>query len=224
MGAVEHITLDGGADPGAAPADGGHRPTLRRHAIAGRQDGCQTELSILEGHYLRVRDVGPRNEPRVYQFDLRFADPAPVRVRRMPRALLLAATGLAASGLGALVAAWPALRTALGPVLTGGLIAAVTGIVAVYVCLRWTRESLQLRSAYGSAVLVSVTGRLGSARGHHPVFAEVSRSVLAARNARPQDKPQFLRDAMREHYRLRKLGVLSEENYEAAKAAILAAH
>jgi hypothetical protein len=222
MRAVEHITLDSGI--GAAPADDAKRATLLRHVIPGRTEGSCTELSILEGHYLRVHITGPRGAVRDYQFDLRFADPAPVRLRRVPWVLLWVATGLVAIGLGALAAAWPALGAFLGPGGLAGLFAASITAAAGGVLLRWTQESLELRSVHGSAILAAVRGRLCSTRRHQPVFAEVTRSILAARQARPQDKPQFLRDEMREHYRLRKLGVLSEREYEAAKAAILAAH
>jgi hypothetical protein len=224
MRAVEHITLDSGAGIGTAPVDDVNRATLLRHAIPGHAEGSGTELSILEGHYLRVRITGPRGAARDYQFDLRFANPAPVRMRRVPWVLLWVATGLVAIGLGALAAGWPALGSTLGPGGMAGLFVALIATAATGVVLRWTRESLQLRSVHGSAILAGVTGRLGSTRRHEPVFAEIGRSILAARQARPQEKPQFLRDEMREHYRLRKLGVLTEKEYEAAKAAILAAH
>lgn len=224
MRAVEHITLDGEADAGAAQGPQLTLATLRRYRIPGHPEGYYTELSILENYYLRVRIVGPRNGARDYQLDLRFVNPAPMRVRRIPRAWLLVAGGLTTAGLGALAATWPALASVLGWGMVAGLIAATTGAVAAYVCLRWTEESLQLRSLHGAATLVSVTGRLGSTRRHQEIFAELARHAIAARLARPQDKPQLLRDEMREHYRLRQLGVLGDDAYEAAKAAILAAH
>lgn len=224
MGAVEHITLDGGADPGATAAEQSQMATLQRYSIPGRPDGHYTELSILEKHYLRVRIVGSSSGTRVYQFDLRFAAPAPVRVRRVPWVWALGAGGLAAFGLGTLAATWPAMTSALGWGTIAGLYVALVGTVIACVCLRWTTESLQLRSVHGAATLVGVSGWLGSMRRHQQMFAEVSRNVIAATNARPQELPQFLRDEMREHFRLRKLGVLNETEYEAAKAAILAAH
>ncbi|HXV40349.1 MAG TPA: hypothetical protein VD701_05235 [Steroidobacteraceae bacterium] len=224
MGAVEHITLDGEADPGASPPVQSQLATLHRYTIPGRLEGHYTELSVLESHYLRVRIVGSRSGARVYQLDLRFADPAPVRVRRVPWTWALCAGGLAASGLGILALTWPAMTSTLSWGTVTVLSVALVGAVIACVCLRWTTESLELRSVHGAAALVGVTGRLGSMRSHQKVFAEVSRNIVAAGNARPQDLPQFLRDEMREHFRLRKLGVLSATDYEAAKAAILAAH
>jgi hypothetical protein len=98
------------------------------------------------------------------------------------------------------------------------------GALAGYGLLRWTTESLQLRSAIGNAVLISMTAGLGAARRYQRVFEELSGNVVAATLARPHENPQFLRDAMHEHRRLRRLGVLTEEQYESSKAAILAAH
>jgi hypothetical protein len=42
--------------------------------------------------------------------------------------------------------------------------------------------------------------------------------------ARRSSEAEHLRDEMREHFRLREAGVLSQEQYEASKARILAQH
>jgi len=48
--------------------------------------------------------------------------------------------------------------------------------------------------------------------------------IEAARIASWEDKPQFLRDELRVHYRLWEEGVLPEDIYEASKQRILAQH
>jgi hypothetical protein len=108
--------------------------------------------------------------------------------------------------------------------MIGGVVVMAISIAAVFVALRRTTESLQLRSVHGNAALVSVTGDLGSARRYKKVFAVLSRNINSARLARPQEHPQFLRDEMREHFRLHQLGVLGKREYEASKTRILAAH
>ena len=77
---------------------------------------------------------------------------------------------------------------------------------------------------HGEATLASVTGGIGSARNGKKFFVELIKNINAAKSARPQGKQQFLRDEMREHHRLRELGVLTEQQYEESKARILAAH
>jgi hypothetical protein len=159
-----------------------------------------------------------------YEFDLRFADPVPVRRRSVPWAWMLAAAILVASGLGALLFAWPALRNLLGATVAGWVVLLLVAAASAFVGVRWTVESLQLLSVHGRVPLVSVSGGLGSSGRHRKVFEALSQHVPAARNARPQKEPKFLRDEMREHYRLRELGVFSDKVYERSKAAILAAH
>ena len=83
---------------------------------------------------------------------------------------------------------------------------------------------LEFVSAHGGATLVSVVGGIGSARSGKRFFIELIKSINAAKATRRQELPQFLRDEMREHHRLRELGVLTEQQYEQSKARILASH
>ena len=77
---------------------------------------------------------------------------------------------------------------------------------------------------HGGATLLSVAGGIGSARAGKHFFIDLIKSINAAKAARPQDRPQFLRDEMREHHRLRELGVLTDLQYEQSKARILSSH
>lgn len=218
---VENIVLDGQVETATAPNQQQHRNTVHGYRLACRPTGSFTALSILEGHYLGVCSPGPRKEPLKYQFDLRFAEPTPVRVRRLPWFWLLVAACFGAFGSGALHAALLARNF---PGMVGGVVAMAISIAALYVSFQRASESLQLRSVHGHAALVSVTGDLGSARRAKPVFAVLSRNIHAARLKRPQERSQFLRDEMREHFRLLQFGALSDQEYEASKARILAAH
>jgi hypothetical protein len=221
---VEHITLDGDAEIGATPTEQPDRTILHGYAFASRPDGCIVELAILEGHHLGVSRVRPGSGPCRFQFDLRFANPRPVRVRRLAWAWLIVASSLAGFAGGELASVWSAGGSALSPGMIHGALAVVFSIIALYVAYMRTTESIELRSAHGNATLVSVTGCVGSSRHCKQVFVELIRNIIAARLARPQPQPQFLRDEMREHFRLHQLGILSDQEYDASKARILAAH
>lgn len=223
-GAVEHITLGEEAGLDGSGTEPSARRTLQCSRILEWPEGAYTILSVLEGHYLGVHAVAAQGGARSYELDLRFADPAPVRQRNIPRAMLAIATGLTVLAIGVALFAWPAIVRTLGPAATAGLAALAIGAVNLPVLLGRTTESLQIRSATGGAALVSVTVLPQSVRHCESIFASLSCSIVAARKARPQEKPQFLRDSMREHHRLRRLGILSERQYELSKAAILAAH
>ena len=77
----EHIHIE--AEPGSVAAPTAHRNRKVRssYALKSRLRGCETEVSIFEDHFVAVRTVRPDTQPRKYEFDLRFANPKPVRVR-----------------------------------------------------------------------------------------------------------------------------------------------
>lgn len=223
-GRVEHITLDGDSEISATPTEQPDRTILHSYALASRPDGCIIELAILEGHHLGVCRVRPDSGPIRFQFDLRFANPRPVRVRRLAWAWLIVASSLAGFGGGELASVWSADSSALSPGMVHAALAVSFSIIALYVAYLRTTESIELRSAHGNATLVSVTGSVGCSRHCKQVFVELIRNIIAARLARPQSPQQFLRDEMREHFRLHQLGILSDQEYEAGKARILGAH
>jgi hypothetical protein len=220
---AEHISLEGDLDAPVA-AKQPHRITRMSYTLASPMRGYETELALLEGHYLNVRSVRPDAPPLKYQFDLRFAHPQPVRVRRIAWSWLVTALGLAALGAGALYTGWSAASAPWTTAVIGGALTVLLSIVALWLFVRGATESLEFRSAHGGAPLVSVTAGLGATRAGKPFFVELIKSIHAAKRERSQQKAQFLRDEMREHHRLRELQVLSEEDYEASKARILAAH
>jgi hypothetical protein len=180
-------------------------------------------LSLLEEHFVSVQSERPGGESKNYVFDLRFASAKPLLVRRIAWSwfALTLAFGLLTG-----TAAWllyssqtpPAPTAAVGVTMLAGAIA------SVFIFLRRTTESLEFTSVHGEATLISVTGGIGSARAGKSFFVNLIKSINAAKLARPQQKQEFLRDEMREHHRLRELGVLSPQEYEASKARILAAH
>lgn len=220
----EHIHIEAEPDTVAAPTALRRRKVLSSYSLKSRLRGCETEVSIHEDHFVAVRTVRPDAQPRRYEVDLRFANPKPVIVRSVSWfwlalagcLLLLAASGLIFTWTDAGHWSSPIFLIAVGTLLAAG------GATAMF--LRRTVESLEFVSAHGGATLVSVVGGIGSARAGKRFFIVLIKSINAAKLARPQDGPQLLRDEMREHHRLRELGVISEQQYEQSKARILASH
>lgn len=220
----EHIHIE--AEPGSvsAPTPQRRRKVRTGYVLKSRLRGCETEVAILEDHFATVRTVRPNAEPCKYEVDLRFANPKPVRVRSISWFWLTLAASLAALASGGLWATWSDAGRWSSPIFLSALVTLLAAGGATILFLRRTVESLEFRSAHGGATLVSVTGGIGSARAGKRFFIELIKSINAAKAERPQERPQFLRDEMREHHRLRELGVLSEEQYEQSKARILASH
>jgi hypothetical protein len=220
----EHIHIE--AEPGSVAAPAAHRLRKVRsgYALASRLRGCETELSIHEDHFVTVRTVRPDAQPRKYEFDLRFANPKPVRVRSISWLWLTLAASMILLGAGGLWASWTDAARWSSPIFLSALVTLLAAGGAITMFLRRTVESLNFVSMHGGATLISVIGGIGSARAGKKFFVELIRSINAAKALRPQERAQFLRDEMREHHRLRELGVLTEQQYEQGKSRILGSH
>jgi hypothetical protein len=183
-------------------------------------------MRILQDHFLAVTYEQSGEPARKFTFDLRFANPRPLRVRRIAWMCLGSAVTFALATAAAFI--WARLSSGttlwMHPGFSGGVVGTVATIAMLFLFLRRTTESLQFTSVHGNAVLVNIVGGIGAAKAGKDFIVELIKSISAAKQARPQPQAQFLRDEMREHHRLRELNVLTPEEYEASKARILAAH
>ncbi|MFC4309579.1 hypothetical protein ACFPN2_10855 [Steroidobacter flavus] len=223
---AEHISLDTGHDDALVTSKKRpHRPTRMSYTLASKLRGCVTQLGLLDDHYLSVQLTRPDSESRKYDFDLRFANAKPMIVRHVAWFWAALAVSLAALATCALWLLWPKNAAEwVNPVPLTAVAALLASLGSVLMFLRRTTESLEFTSVHGGVTLVSVTGAVGSAREGKKFFIELIKSIHAAKVARPQPPQTFLRDEMREHHRLRELGVLTEEQYETSKSRILASH
>jgi hypothetical protein len=223
---AEHISLESNHDEAiAAPKKRPRRKVRFDYALRSKLRGCVTELAILEDDFLSVHAIRPDCEPKKYEFDLRFVNAKPQIVRYVAWFWLALAVSLTLLSLGALAMLWPpSAADWINPVPLTAVSALLAAAASVFMFLRRTTESLEFTSVHGEVTLVSVVGAIGSARDGKKFFVELIKSIGAAKAARPQNGPQFLRDEMREHHRLRELGALTEEQYEASKSRILSSH
>jgi hypothetical protein len=224
-GRAEHISIE--SEPDTFLSTGTHRRRGIRasYSLTSRLRGCKTELSISEDHHLSVHSVRPNQPVLRYEVDLRFANPKPVRVRHVSWFWFLLALTLGLLGGAALwlIPAGAQPRWS-DPIFLTAIFTLAAAAAAAYLFLRRTTEALEFTTMHGGVTLVSVIGGIGSARSGKRFFIELIKNVNAAKIARPQQRAQLLRDEMREHHRLRELGILTEEQYEQSKARILAAH
>jgi hypothetical protein len=220
----EHIHIE--AEPGtvAAPAPLRRRKVRSSYTLKSRLRGCETEVAIHDDHFISVRSVRPDTQQRKYEVDLRFASPKPVLVRSISWFWLGLTSCMLLLAAGGLWATWSDAARWSSPIFVTALVTLLAAAGTTIMFLRRTVESLEFVSVHGGATLVSVAGGIGSARSGKRFFIELIKSISAAKAERPQERAQFLRDEMREHHRLRELGVLSEQQYEQSKSRILASH
>jgi hypothetical protein len=223
---AEHISIESHSEEEVAPTTKRpHRIVRHTYTLKSSIRGCETELKILDGHFLGVRSVRPDTVTKKYDLDLRFANPKPVRVRHISWTWLTVTLGLIALSFATLIIQTLRFHE---PWKEFGFIAACVTLLlsggTALLFMRRTMESLEFKSVHGQVTLVSVSGGIGSAKAGKHFFVELIKDINAAKTAKPQARAQFLRDEMREHHRLHALGVLAEEDYEASKARILASH
>jgi len=83
---------------------------------------------------------------------------------------------------------------------------------------------VSLFSTHGAARLLECTGGLGTFYVLRGFMKKLAAHIRLASAARRRTKAEHLRDEMREHLRLKEIGVLSAGEYETAKVRILDHH
>jgi hypothetical protein len=222
MDAAEHILLE--TDERVVPA----RETARRiHARVMLRDARRrsVELALIEYYYLSVRIMRAGSVVARYVIDLRFVDAMPRRERRV--AWLWLAAGAALLALA--VAGTRAVASAPAPWWRHEWLPAVAvfsglALFAMFAAFHLSRETLTLFSAHGRARLLAHVGGVGTFRALRQFMPRLVAHLEVAHRARRSSRAKQLRDEMREHFRLRNAGAISEAEYESAKRRILATH
>lgn len=225
MPRAEHISLEAdSADARPAPR-GPHRVRARLHWRNALR-GIEAQFELADDHFLSVRYLQPRRGAKRYTVNLRFCQAKPSRSRHVAWVLLgvtLALVGATAALLALL------LQDGFIPLsrdLLAGMAIAVfsAALASAALALHRTTESLEFTSLHGAVPLIRITGGLGSGRRIKAFCVELIKSINLAHAQFDRNAPTSLRDAMREHHRLRTAGALSETEYAACKHRILAAH
>jgi hypothetical protein len=220
----EHVVMGDSAETaGERPRDAA---ALATHYLDSPFHGYTTELSVLDGHYLRVRCSHADGSWGDYSFDLGFLGSGHTRTRHVPWSGFAIVATLVAAGAGIMALAWARHEQWSHPFLLGltGCVLVVLGALATVAFLRRTTETLELRSLHGHAPLARVTGGIGSTGRLTALVCDLAKGAKAARAARPRGHRQFLREEMRAHHDLHQSGVIATQEYESSKARILAAH
>ena len=222
MPTTEHVVLESDFRevPGLQDARTVHariefRSRLRRRVL---------QLEIFDYYYLSVRSRS-RPIPLEYVLDLRFVD-APRRSRHIAwrwitfSLLLITLSSGIASRIDSSATPWWQHDWLLPVCVTVMVVWPFATLVSVY----RTTETVSLFSTHGAARLLECTGGLGTFRAFRPFMAKLAAHIRLASAARRRTKAEHLRDEMREHLRLKEIGVLPSGTYETAKVRILDQH
>lgn len=215
---TEHISL--GED--FAVLAGAEEPEkiTRRFEFKNRLRGRRTQLVFYAEGFLRVRQWQRKKKVRDYLLSLRFLSPDTSTSRHIPMRVLQVAAGFAGFGLlcGLIswVSPWNALFTPAAVVGAAG--AALAALLFAYLA----HERTKFQSFAGKTTVLTLVGTADSFKRCRAIAPEISKAIEDAQVQNIQNQTDYLRQEMREHYRLREYGVIDQNGCSDATRRILA--
>jgi hypothetical protein len=179
-----------------------------------------TEITLYEEGFLKIVPSAKGRSGETFRLDLHYLDPVP-RISRVfaKRSMLVALICTALAGVGGLLSLVDALRPFAAWVFWGGVAAAVGALVVV---MYRSYEKIEFMTLHGRAPVLCLVASLGSIKRFHAFVPLLSRAIEEAAERIVDDTSAYLRAEMREHYRLRGDGVLSNEACAESTGRILA--
>lgn len=181
--------------------------------------GRQTTLTLYEQGFLKLVEKRRGKQHRCHRLDLRYLDPVPTMERVYPRHLPKIVGGFAGfSALAAILAYFDILTPYAAAAAAAGLAATlVSGIWFVYL----SHEKICFYTLHGRARAIQLGAGLGLIGRHRKAVPELVNAIEEACEGIGEDTMIYLRSEMREHYRLRGDGVLSDAECSSSTSRIL---
>ena len=224
---AEHIELGGspsehiymGSEETINPATAA-RTIVEKISITNAVRRTRTELTLFAEGFAKVRLFRSGRKVDGFSLDLRYLDPVPTISHAIAKRSLYVALGAGAfGGLAWLLAQLPMLHPfALPAALAAGGVAVVATGVALY----RSYEKIEFATIHGRASVLSFVANLGSVRRFRAIVPVLSRAIEEAAEQIGTDTSAYLRAEMREHYRLRGEGVLTQASCADSTGRILA--
>lgn len=193
---------------------------VRELELFDRVRRVRTALVLFDDGRLRVERRRGRGPVDVYTVDLGFLDPVPMTETRVAtragRVALLAGGATALAGALAAFGVLAGLTGALAAV--GATVAAGAGFAFVYLSV----ETATFVTRLGRAAAIRLTATPGSIAVQRRAVPVLTEAIERAREATGEETTVYLKSEMREHYRLRGEGVISEADCSTGTARVLA--
>jgi hypothetical protein len=180
----------------------------------------QTELTLYTEGFAEVAKRRGAKTAEPFYLDLQYVDPVPTLERTLARRWLQAALGCAAvAALALFLARFEPVREAAWLAFGVGALAALgTLLVGVY----RSYEKTTFCTLHGRAPVLELIANIGAIRRVRATVPIFSAAIEDSAEQIGHDTAAFLRGEMREHYRLRGCGVLSQDACAASTGRILA--
>jgi hypothetical protein len=183
-----------------------------------RVRGVDTRITLYEEGFLRLDETRGKRA-RTHTINLRYLDPVPTQHRHYAkRTLKIAAILAGIAGVATVLIAFPSISAiALAAAAATGSAAFGTFLLFVY----RSHQKVVFRTMHGRAAALTLTAGLGRIRRLRSLLPIIINAIGDAEDDIGEDTMVFLRAEMREHYKLRTEGVLSEEECSDSTGRIL---
>ncbi len=180
----------------------------------------RTQLTFYAEGYLRVRQWQNKKQVLDYLLSLRFLSPEISTARTIPIRMLQLAGSCAGfavlCGLLAWLTPWNIVFTPAA--IVGGIAAAVAVLVFLYLA----DERTMFATAAGNAPVLTLIGTADSFKRCRSIRPEIVSAIKNAQTKDLQDRSIYLRQEMRELYRLREYGAIEHDDCSEATRRLLA--
>jgi hypothetical protein len=206
MPSSEHIFIGGDeADLDAESVSSGS-PQQHFH-IVNRAHALQTEMILFDGGWLSLREHRSSRAGEARMINLRYVDPKPRVERYFARRSFVLSVGFALGSVITVILA--AFAVQLVVTVPATLLLLTASAVAFAVCAYKTRKTVVFMTRHGRAPVISLMATLGGFRALREIVPKLVAAIEKAADNEPETNKR-LRSEMREHYRLRECGVLSQ--------------
>lgn len=187
--------------------------------VRNRTRGLRTELVLYEEGFLRVRQWQRKKKTRDYLLSLRFLAPEFSTSHSIPMRVLQVAGGFAGVGLLSSLIAWLSPWNAIfvPAAVFGALGACISAMLFLYLA----HEKTTFSSAVGQATVLTLLGTADSFKRCRRIAPKIVAAIEAAQRHNTHQFSDYLRQEMREHYRLREYGVIEHDECSDATRQIL---
>ena len=211
---AEHCVLEDVTvlQPALIPADARESSEAREIrdvvAIRDKLRGRRTVVRIYAEGWIDL-EIERRGKPNSHhRIDLSYLDPVPTMRRHQPIRLLRTAGFL--GGLTS-VCAIPAVIGWLSSItIPATIVGAVATLVAVLVAFYRSNEEIRFKTLHGRADAIRFYAGLGTIRQFRKLVPKLVDVIADAAESVHDETEIYLRAEMREHYRLKRDGILSD--------------
>jgi hypothetical protein len=180
-----------------------------------------TEVTLYEEGVVEIVEQTRGERGDAFRLDLQYLDPIPsIRFTLAKSAFWVALAAAAFSGLATLLADF---LPRIGPAaVVAAVLAAVTAIGAAAVGVYRSHEIVEFYTLHGRARVLRLVANVGAIKRFRSFVPRLSAAIEESAERIVHDASAYLRAEMREHYRLRGVGVLSRDACADGTGRILA--